>query len=472
MSLWHIAWSYLWNRKLTTVLTILSVGLAVGLISSVLTLRAETQKRFEEEGQAFDMVVGAGSGSPLQLVLSSVYFMDNPIGNVSYKAYEALKADTEYVTGAYPIGMGDSYRGFRIVGTTRSLMNHAWEHPITGAKKSPFVLADGEYFSKPMEAVVGYAAAMNAGLKVGSTFVGNHGMIELPEQLRRAAHDHSDMPYTVVGILEPSNSPFDRAIYCTLDSVWQAHGDHAHEEGEEGHDDHAHDDHAHDDHDHAHDHAHHDHGHDHHDHDHEHTEDCDHEAAAVDNFKAAPDAEVTAVLLQFDSPAYRLQYRERMEELGNFNWQGAVPIDEIAKLFEKFLQPAKAMMMAVGYLVVVISALSILIGLYLSILQRKRDLAIMRALGASSYEIFGAVIIEAFLVTVLGIISGWFIGQTITAMVGVVLAREYGLVITPFGITFEEINAFCTVGLVGLLAGILPAWQAYNTDVAHDLADR
>jgi putative ABC transport system permease protein len=96
----------------------------------------------------------------------------------------------------------------------------------------------------------------------------------------------------------------------------------------------------------------------------------------------------------------------------------------------------------------------------------------MRALGASSYEIFGAVIIEAFWVTLLGIIAGWVFGNVVTFGMGQILARDYGLIVTPFGISGEEIRAFASVALVGLVAGILPAWQAYNGDVANDLADR
>ncbi|HPO30135.1 MAG TPA: ABC transporter permease, partial [Candidatus Hydrogenedentes bacterium] len=120
MSLWHIAWRYLWNRKLTTVLTILSVALGVGLIVSVLTLREETQRRFEQEGQAFDLVVGA-KGNPLQLVLSTVYFLDVPTGNIKKDMLEALRG-MEDVEGAFPVAMGDTFRGFRIVGTTLDLM--------------------------------------------------------------------------------------------------------------------------------------------------------------------------------------------------------------------------------------------------------------------------------------------------------------------------------------------------------------
>lgn len=179
---------------------------------------------------------------------------------------------------------------------------------------------------------------------------------------------------------------------------------------------------------------------------------------------------VTAVLVQLHSPALRFQYEQMIRE--STSVMAAIPINEIAKLYDQLLGTAKLVMLAVGYLVVVISALSILIGLYLSILQRKRDLAIMRALGASAYEVFGAVIIEAFWVTLLGIACGWVLGSAVSHALGQYLAWRFGLVIAAFNVTQEEWVAFAVVALVGLLAGILPAWQAYRCDVARDLADR
>lgn len=461
MSLWHIAWSYLWNRKLTTILTILSVALAVGLISAVLTLREETRKRFEEEGQAFDIVVGA-KGSPLQLVLSSVYFMDTPTGNIPIEEFEAIKNDTEYVRAAFPIGMGDSYRGFRLVGTTEDLFEHTWVSPLSGEERSPFQLEEGRVFEREMEAVLGALVARQSGLKVGDSFISTHGLMELPEFL--GGHDHADHPYRVVGILRPSNSPYDRAIFCSLESVWAAHShDHSHDHSPHGA--HAHDDHEHDEHC--------DHG-DHDDHADElpaaaHADDADADAK-YEEWGRKPESMVTAVLVQLHSPALRFQYEQQIRE--STSVMAAVPINEIAKLYDQLLGTAKLVMLAVGYLVVVISALSILIGLYLSILQRRRDLAIMRALGASSYEVFGAVIIEAFWVTVLGIACGWLLGSVVSYFLGQYLAWRFGLVITAFNITQEEWVAFAVVALVGLLAGILPAWQAYRGNVASDLADR
>jgi len=412
VSLWHIAWSYLWNRKLTTSLTVLSVALGVGLIYSVLTLREETRKRFDDEGQSFDVVVGA-KVSPLQLVLSALYFMDVPTGNILLSDYEALKKH-EDVTAAFPVCLGDTYHGFRIVGTTRDLFDYQWTSASTGEVRAPFRLAQGRFFEQSMEAVLGSTVARTEGLKVGDTFIGAHGFVQLPDDL---AERHESHPYTVVGILAPSGSPNDRAIFCTMDSVWKVHGDHA----------------------------------------------------SGDSKREASN-EVTAVLIALESPSLRFQFVEYVNDA--FNAMATIPINQISNLYANVLGTAKSVLLSVGYLVVVISAISILIGLYLSILQRKRDLAVMRALGASAYEIVSSVLIEAFLVTLLGIVAGWVIGNGVCWGIGLYLTRWYGLTIGIFGMpTPEEVGAFATVALVGLVAGILPAWQAYQTDVARDLAE-
>lgn len=177
---------------------------------------------------------------------------------------------------------------------------------------------------------------------------------------------------------------------------------------------------------------------------------------------------VTAVLVQLYSPGLRFTFRQKINE--QFNAMAEIPVQVIARLYDQLLGTAKTVLLAIGYLVVVISGLSIVIGLYLSILQRKRDLAIMRALGASKSEIFGAVLIEAFWVTLLGIAAGWLIGGAVTFAIGQYLAAQFGMQIRAFVISSEQFSAFATVGIVGILAGLLPAWQAYRSDVARDLA--
>ncbi len=430
MTLWGIAWGYLWNRKFTTFLTILSVALAVALISSVLTLREETRKRFEEEGQAFDLVVGA-KGSPLQLVLSSVYFMDNPTGNIPYSVYEQIQNDKEYVQSAYPIALGDNFQGFRIVGTDASLFQHKWISPITAEERNPFKIKEGRVFERPFEVVLGALVARETGLKIGDTFISSHGFIKLPEVL--GGHDHTQNPYTVVGIFDSSNSPFDRAIFTSVESVWEIHGEHNESEPKQEHDNQS-------------------------------AEDIKYEEWGKD-----PRSMITAVLVQLQSPALRFQYREMIRE--STVAMSATPVEEVSKLFEQFLGTAKTVLLAVGYLVVIISALSIMIGLYLAIIQRRRDLAIMRALGASRVEIFGSVLIEAFWVTALGIGTGYLLGGVISRIVGYYLSQKYGLSITSFILTTEHITSFATVAVVGLLAGIIPAWQAYKRNIARDLME-
>ena len=431
MSLWSIAWRYLWNRKLTTALTILSVALGVGMISAVLTLREETQRRFEEEGQAFDIVVGS-KGNPLQLVLSTVYFMDAPTGNMDYAVFESLKSH-EDVTHAFPIAMGDSYKGYRIVGTSRELMDFA-----PGAR-SPYTLAEGRYFEKAQEAVLGAQVARDSGLKVGSVFVGTHGLVQ-----SSFAESHDDHPYTVVGILNLSGSPNDRAIFCDIQSVWDVH---SHCDA-----DHDHDSDSDHDHDHDHDHA------EDPDHDHDHAHDHDHEGQ-----------EVTAALIKLASPALRFEFKDQINK--HSNAMAAIPIMEIQKLYEQLLGTAKLVLLAIGYLVVAISSQSILIGMYMAIWQRRRDLAIMRALGATRGEIFGAVIIEAFWVTVLGIAAGWFMGALTCAVLNHFLVTRIGFHVPAIHMTADLVSAYSAVVLMGLIAGILPAWQAYRSDVARDLAE-
>ena len=440
MSLWQIAWHYLWSRKLPTLLTVLSVALGVGLISAVHTLREETRRRFEEEGQAFDIVVGA-KGSPLQLVLSSVYFLDRPTGNISYADFEHIR-DHEDVAEAYPIGLGDTYRNYRIVGTVPELMEVRWVvDPISGRERIPFQLAEGRFFEEPLEAVVGSIVARNTGLRVGDTFTGTHGF--------EGGHVHDDHPYKVVGILETSGTPNDRAIFCNIEDIWLIHEEHDHDHHDETHN-----------HDHDHDHSH-DHDHHHHDHDHSHV----HEFDKADH--DAEDLEVTAVLVTLESPALRFTFMEYV--MHETNVMAAVPVMEIQQLYSQILGTANTVLLSVAYLVVVVAALTVMIGLYLAILQRRRDLAIMRSLGASTMDIFGAVILEALLVTILGIVAGWFLGNVVSWGLGIYLTRTLGMAITAFDMSMHELRSFAIVALFGLLAGILPAWQAYQTHVAGDL---
>lgn len=420
MSLWQIAWNYLWNRWFTTTLTIVSVAMAVGLISSILTIRNETRKRFEEEQQAYDIVVG-GPGSPLQIVLNAIYYMDRPSFPMAYRDYLRLK-DEEDVTYAFPVMLGDTYGSekFRIVGTVREIFDYPWESDITNEKRYPFQLEKGRFFEAPLEAVVGYRVARETGLDIGNQFTGIHGTVDMGEL---GEFNHANEQYTVVGILKPSATSNDRAIFVNLETVWTMHDEHGDEE-------------------------------DHDDAEHAHHEELD-------------DRKISAVLIDLESSAYRFSFMERVLDMQIGT--PAIPVVQIMNLYNQILEPAVVVMKAVGYVVVVISALSIMIGLYLSIIQRRRDLAIMRALGASRGEIFGAVMIEAFLVTGIGVLCGWGLGKVVALGLGAYMSENYGLTIHSVATSVEELQFFAIVMFVGLFSGLVPAWQAYQSDIAEDL---
>lgn len=446
MTLWHIAWNYLWNRKLTTFLTILSVALGVGLITSVLLLSYEVERRFVQEGQAFDIVVGA-KGSAQQLVLSTLYYIGMPAGVMPAKYYDMLKKEPS-VEAAFPITMGDSYKGHRIVGAVREMLAYDWRDRVTDERRGTFDLADGDYFTKPLEAVLGHTVAQETGLRVGDQFASTHGMYVYEGM----EEHHADSPFTVVGVLKPSGTPNDRAVFVDYRSIYDVHeheygtpsliGTDVTSEAEKGKEDADHD---------------------------EHEEEQEH-AEGEEHAHFDPREKLTAVLLVLDSPGERFEFKQRIiEEYPNA--VAAVPILEIQTLYNQLLGTARQVMLYIGFLVIVISSISILIGLYLSIIQRKRDLAIMRALGASSGEVFGAVLIEAFWVTLLGIVSGYAAGLALTWGIGAYLVQKIGFKVSIFSPSPDMISAYSAILIMGMIAGILPAWQAYRTDVARDLAE-
>ena len=208
MNIWILSWKNIWAKPLNTFMSVLLLALAIGMISMLLHVDNSFQKKIERNIAGIDMVVGA-KGSPLQLILASIFHVDNPTGNIDLVELEKLKKN-RLVASAIPLSYGDSYRGFRIVGTSL-------EYPeIYGAE-----LEDGVYFSEVMEVVIGAKIANDLGLKVGDEFFSMHGFQEVGEE-------HGDHPFKVTGVLAYSNSVVDQLILTNIESIW-----HVHEHGEE-----------------------------------------------------------------------------------------------------------------------------------------------------------------------------------------------------------------------------------------------
>lgn len=203
MTTLSLAWRYLWSRPLGAALNLLLLSLGLASITFLLLLGHQVQRAFERDLAGIDLVVGA-KGSPLQLILSGVLHLDVPTGNVPLQAVQALESHP-LVASVIPVSLGDSFQGFRIVGTS-----HAYPAHYQAS------LAQGTLWQAPMQAVLGGSAARALGLQVGSRFVGSHG-------LGAGGHAHGDLPYTVTGILAPNGSVLDRLILTDTASVWQVH---------------------------------------------------------------------------------------------------------------------------------------------------------------------------------------------------------------------------------------------------------
>lgn len=199
------AWRYLWSRPLAAALNLLLLSLGLGAITFLLLVSHQLNKAFDRDLAGIDLVVGA-KGSPMQLILSGVFHIDVPPGNVPLKAVRELEKNP-LIASAIPISLGDNLRGFRIVGTSHAYIQHY------GA-----TLAQGRLWDAPMQVVVGATVAKKLGLVLGNTFQGTHG-------LGAGGHTHGDSTYSVVGLLAPSGSVLDRLILTDTASVWKVHED-------------------------------------------------------------------------------------------------------------------------------------------------------------------------------------------------------------------------------------------------------
>jgi putative ABC transport system permease protein len=203
MNLPGISLAYLRAKPLSTALNLLLLALGIATIAVLMLATQQIEERMGSDARGIDMVAGA-KGSPMQLVLSAVFHLDAPTGNIPLEDAMAL-ARHRLVKRAIPLALGDSYRGLRIVGTNHDYPAHY------GAR-----IAEGSLWAKPMEAVLGAEAARATGLRVGAKFAGAHG-------LGAGGEEHEEEPYQVVGVLAPTGTVIDRVVLTSVESVWEVH---------------------------------------------------------------------------------------------------------------------------------------------------------------------------------------------------------------------------------------------------------
>ena len=418
MTLVGLSFAYLRDRALNTALNILLLTLGVATMVILVLFSAQLGERFERDARGIDLVVGA-KGSPLQLILSSIYQVDVPTGNIPLTTVETLRADPT-VGEVIPLAQGDSFRGFRIVGTEPAYVAHY------GGE-----LAQGRLWAEPLETVLGAEVARQTGAGLGQRFLGSHG-------LSGDGHEHDATPFTVVGILAPTGTVADRLILTSVESVWDVHGV-AHESHEDG---------AHD-----------------HEHEHEHAEEAAAPAnASIREAHSAP--EVTALLVKYRSPLAAVRLPNFINQQTAL--QAAAPAVETARLLSLVGVGLDA---ARGFAVLLIatSGLSIFVALYTALRQREGDMAMLRVMGARPAAIFGQVVLEGLLLAAAGALLGLAVGHGIVAIAAQAIPqlRDMGL----SGAVFEPAEAWILAGalLMGGLAALIPAARVFQVDIADTL---
>lgn len=473
MNLLNLSWKNLTNKPLTMLLSTVLFALGVGLISFLLLINHQVSEKFEKNLAGIDLVIGA-KGSPLQLILSSMYHIDAPTGNIPVKGVMPyLNPKNPFIKTAIPLSLGDSYRGYRIVGTTANLLE------LYQAK-----VATGRSFTGLMEVLAGATAAHELGLKIGSTFQSSHGLIE-DENLVHEGH-----AFRVVGILKPTGASIDQLLLTPAQSIWEVHehgamgsvapaaaeeehdeGEHEHEEGEHEHEeaDHAKEDSLHENHEEAteqvgsmaltnqeEDHY-------------SSPEEHEHEEHRLKSILEYPDKEITSLLLQFNGHNVTTLNLQRMINQ-NTNMQAATPAIEITRLYS-LMGVGEDALRWLAFIIMAVSGLSIFISLFSSLRDRRYELALMRTMGASPTKLFAMIILEGLLLAVLGYVVGMLISHGGMELLAGEMKAAYRY--TFSGRTFlpEELYLLGGALTVGFIAAIIPAIQARNTDISKTLAE-
>jgi putative ABC transport system permease protein len=404
MNMFKLSWKYLIARPLNTGLNILLLALGLAIITVLILIQDQFENKMNKDAEGIDLVVGA-KGSPLQLILSSVYHIDFPTGNIALEDAKALSKN-RLVKNIIPLGLGDNYQGYRIVGSN---------HDYLALYKAEF--ENGNPWTKPFHIVLGAEVAKKTNLKVGDEFFGSHG-------IGSSSHSHDEHAYRVVGVLKKNNNVLDNLILTSIESVWYTHDE---------------------------------------DHDHEKYE----ADVAVKGFPETEDErEVTSLLIQYRNPIAAVQLPRMINSKSAL--QAASPSFEISRLFE-LLGIGIKLVQGLAVIIIIIAGLGIFIALFNSLKERKYDLAVMRTLGASSQQLFLHILLEGVILTFLGALFGIALGHLFLYFLALQNEQGALGGISAFVFLQEELWILLFAIGIGVLASLFPAWQAYQTDIAKQL---
>ncbi|MDR3606274.1 MAG: ABC transporter permease [Oligoflexia bacterium] len=419
MILPRLAYHSLKNRKFTTILTITSIAISVALLLGVEKTRLGARDSFNNTISQTDLIIGARSG-PIQLLLYAVFHMGDATNNISYQSYLHYKNDPR-VEWTIPYSLGDSHRGFRVVATSEEFYQHYHYRQDHG-----LVLAQGKAASDVFDVVLGADVAKQLHYQLGQEVVLSHGVSD------GGGLEHSDKPFHVVGILDKTATPIDRSLYITLEGMEAIHIDW--QSGAPplpGHE-------------------------------------TPVEKIKKENIKVE---QITAFLLRTKSRIQAIYLEREVDTYEGEPLLAIIPGVALSQLWQG-ISYAEDGLRLITVFVVLSGFLGMLIALYTSLNERRREMAILRAVGAGPRKILFLLVLESTFLTLSGIITGTGLVYLLLSVGQPIIERQFGLYlpIKPLSMT-EWIYLSATFG-GGTLIGLVPAWKAFKNALADGLTIR
>lgn len=403
------------NRKFISLLCVLSIALSVSLYLIVGRLKDGIETGFTNSISNADLIVGARSG-PLQLLLYTIFHIGSPTNNITYKTYKKLK-ENPMVDWTIPISLGDSYRGYRVVATDNNFFKY---YQFYGDKK--LELGQGQWSFGVFDVVLGSKVASDLQHKLGDALALSHGVEEA------AILKHDNTPFRVTGILKPTGTPVDKSLYITLYGMEAIHV--GMKKGYSL------------------------------------NEEVDEEELRKENLNVD---QITAFILRTKNRFALLRLQRYIATYEKEALSAIIPAMALTELWKLLDQIEKAFL-AISFFVIIIGLCTILIALYMSLNERKREMAILRSVGASPFDITILLILEASLLSLLGAIVGLILQYGVIGIISPYLESQYSIAIGLGAPNSQELVTMGFFVLMGSLFGLIPAIKAYKVSLNNGLS--
>ncbi len=413
----NIALKSLLNRKTPFILSIISISLSIILFLGVNRIKEGTKESFANTVSQADLIIGA-RGSGLQLLLYTIFHLGNATNNISWSSYETIK-NNPMIDWVIPFSMGDSYRGYRVIATNENFFKH---YRFLGERK--IELTAGKIPNDIFEVALGAHIAQQQKLKVGDKITLSHGLSQ------QTIFQHTDMPFVVSAIINETNTPVDRALYITLEGMEAIHIDW--QDGIPNQKEHS-------------------------------TTSLKKEDIRISS--------LTSILARADNRINTLALMRDINEFKKEPLMAVIPGSVLNQLWET-VSYVEAAFEVILIFVILIGILGMMISIYTSLDSRRRELAILRAIGASHKSIIFLLVLESFLTCSLGCLLGYCVNFFSIKIINPFIIKEFGIIIQQNSIQKFELFYLLIIILFASIIGLIPALKAYKNSLTDGLSIR